>query len=292
MSRSFEKYQKRRLRMSYLSVLTIISLVLFLLGFLGLLIFQTKTISNHFKEQFVINIFLRDQAKDIDFNKIQEQLKNKDFTKSVIFISKEKAMDAFKEDIGEDFMNFLDVNPLKNGFDLYLKAEFVSNEKIEEIKKELLKIKYLNEVSFNKKSVTLLNKGLKTIGFWLLFFSGLLSLIAIVLINSYLRLSIYAKRFTIKTMQMVGATKKFIRKPFLYKSIKLGMLGAIIAIVALFSLLYFFNEKYTNLGIFKDTFNLIILFVGIFILGIFITWISTYFATKRFLNLKSDELHY
>ncbi len=289
---SFEKYQKRRLRSSYLSVIVSISLVLFLLGLLGMLIFHTKNISNHFKEQYAINVFLKDNIKESDLENFKKSLQKENFTNAIKFVSKKEALTIYKEEVGEDFMEFLGENPLKNSIDLFLKADYVSSDKIHLIEKRLLQNRIVDEVTYDKSLVYLLNESVKKIGFWLLIFSGLLSLIAFVLINSYLRLSIYAKRFTIKTMQMVGATKRFIRKPFLYRSVKLGMVGAIVAIIALVALLLFFNDKYPDLGLIEDKWSLSLLFFGVFILGIIITWLSTFFATKRFLNLTADELHY
>jgi cell division transport system permease protein len=289
---SFEKYQKRRLRSSYLSVVISIALVLFLLGLLGLLIFHTKNISNHFKEKYAINIFIKDSAKEKDIENLKKTLQAEVFTKTIKFVSKDQALEIYKKEIGEDFMEFLGENPLKSSIDLFLKAAYVSADKIQEIEKNIIKNKFVEEVTYDKSLVSLLNKSVKKISFWLLIFSGLLSLIAIVLINSYLRLSIYSKRFIIKTMQMVGATKSFIRKPFLYRSVKLGMVGAVVAIGALNMLLFYMDKKYPDLGLTDDKLNLSLLFLGVFILGMVITWLSTFFATKRFLNLTADELHY
>lgn len=289
---SFEKYQKRRLRSSYLSVVISIALVLFLLGFLGLLIIHTKNISTHFKEKYALNIFIKDSAKEKQIENLQSTLQKKEFTKILKFVSKDQALEIYKNEVGEDFMEFLGENPLKSSIDLFLKADFVNPEKIQEIEKIILKNNIVAEVTYDKSLVSLLNKSVKKISFWLLAFSSILSLIAIALINSYLRLAIYSKRFIIKTMQMVGATKKFIRKPFIYRSIKLGMLGALVAIIFLILFLFYISKTYPSLGVLDNTLHLIILFGGVFILGIIITWISTFFATKRFLNLTADELHY
>jgi len=289
---SFEKYQKRRLRSSYLSVVISIALVLFLLGFLGLLIIHTKNISTHFKEKYALNIFIKDSAKEKQIENLQSTLQKKEFTKILKFVSKDQALEIYKNEVGEDFMEFLGENPLKSSIDLFLKADFVNPEKIQEIEKIILKNNIVAEVTYDKSLVSLLNKSVKKISFWLLAFSSILSLIAIALINSYLRLAIYSKRFIIKTMQMVGATKKFIRKPFIYRSIKLGMLGALVAIIFLILFLFYISKTYPSLGVLDNTLHLIILFGGVFILGIIITWISTFFATKRFLNLTADQLHY
>lgn len=289
---SFEKYQKRRLRISSLSVIVSIALILFLLGVMGLLVLQSKTISDNFKEKFEINIFLKNKAKQKNILKIKELLEKKEYTKSIEFVSKVDAYNIYLKDLGEDFMEELDENPLKNGFILHLKAAFFNLNKIQEIEEELIKNKLIYNVSYSKATVENLSDFVKKSSFWLLIFSALFCLIAIVLINSYLRLSVYSKRFTIKTMQMVGATKRFIRKPFLFKSIKLGMFGAIIAITILISILYYFDGKYPNLGLLKDKLNIIILMIGVFSLGILISWLSTFFATKRFLKLTTDELYY
>lgn len=288
---SFEKYQKRRLRSSFFSVVISIALVLFLLGLLALLIFHTKNISNHFKEQYAINIFIKDEAKKSDIENLIHSLQKKEFTKSLNFVSKDEALEIYKNEIGEDFMEFLGVNPLKNNLDLFLKADFVQPKKVKKVKKIILKNKFVAEVSYDKSLVSLINESVKTISFWLLAFSGLLSLIAIVLINSYLRLSIYAKRFIIKTMQMVGATKWFIRKPFLQRSIRLGVSGSFVAIVALSVLLYYLNTQFPELGLIEDKVSISVLFMSVFIFGIILTWVSTYFATSRFLNLTTDEVH-
>lgn len=289
---SFEKYQKRRLLSSYISVVVSITLVLFLLGLLGMLIIHTKKISKHFKEQYAVNIFIKNKSSKKDIEKLKKTLQGKEFTKQIKFISKKEALEIYRKEIGEDFMEFLGENPLQGSIDLHLKAAFVSSERLLDIEKIILKHKIVDEVSYDESLIKLLNESVKTISFWLVVFSSLLSLIAIVLINSYLRLSIYSKRFIIKTMQMVGATKRFIRKPFLYRSVKLGITGAIVAIILLNMILYFMNKKYPSLELTEDKLSLSLLFLSVFILGILITWSSTFFATKRFLNLTSEELHY
>jgi cell division transport system permease protein len=289
---SFEKYQKRRLRLSSISVIISIAMILFMLGLLGLLVLQSKTVSDNFKEQFEISIFLSDKAKKADIAKLQQEIKNKPYAKKVTFLSKEDAYKIYIKDLGEDFMQELDENPLKNNINLFLKASYFDAKKIETIEKELLKNKFISDISYSKATVKNINGIVKKISFWLLAFSGLLSIIAFVLINSYLRLAVYSKRFNIKTMQMVGATKRFIRKPFLYRSIKLGIAGAILAIGVLSTILYYLNKKYPSLQLSQNKEKIVILFVVIFLLGIVITWVSTYFATRRFLKLKTDELYY
>ncbi|WP_108867586.1 cell division protein FtsX [Aquimarina aquimarini] len=292
MSSSFEKYQKRRLISSYFSVVISISLVLFLLGLLGLLVLNTKKVADHFKEKIALTIYLKDTAKDVEIKQLEKTLALAEYTKSTTFISKEKAAEEHSKDIGENFMDFLGYNPLQNSIDVYLKADFVDQAKIEEINATIIKKDFVDEVIYDKPLISLLNDNIKRISFWVLLISGVFTFIAVLLINSSIRLSVYSKRFIIKTMQMVGATKKFIRRPFVWKSVRLGMIGAIVALMGVGIVLYYLDKTFPELALLNDKILLIILFAGVFGIGILITWISTFFATQRFLNLRTDELYY
>ncbi|WP_438710823.1 cell division protein FtsX [Aquimarina muelleri] len=292
MSSSFEKYQKRRLISSYFSVVISISLVLFLLGLLGLLVLNTKKVADHFKEKIALTIYLKDTAKDVEIKQLEKTLALAEYTKSTTFISKDEAAEEHSKDIGENFMDFLGYNPLQNSIDVYLKADYVDQAKIEEINATILKKNFVDEVIYDKPLISLLNDNIKRISFWVLLISGIFTFIAVLLINSSIRLSVYSKRFIIKTMQMVGATKKFIRRPFIWKSVRLGMTGAIVALTGVGVVLYYLNQTFPELALLDDKILLIILFAGIFGIGILITWISTFFATQRFLNLRTDELYY
>lgn len=292
MSSSFEKYQKRRLFSSYFSVVISISLVLFLLGLLGLLILNTKKVADHFKEKIVLTVYLKDSAKEVEITQLKQSLALSEYTKSAEFISKEQAAEEHSATIGENFIEFLGYNPLQNSIDVYLLADYVSPEKLEEINAGLIAKDFVDEVVYDKPLIVLLNDNAKKISFWVLVISGILLFIAVILINSSIRLSVYSKRFTIKTMQMVGATKQFIRRPFVWRSVKLGILGSFLAMLGMGFVLYLLNKSFTDLNLAEDKTLLIVLFVFIFLMGVFITWISTFFATNRFLNLRSDELYY
>ncbi len=292
MSSSFEKYQKRRLISSYFSVVISISLVLFLLGLLGLLVLNTKKVADHFKEKIALTIYLKDSAKEVEIKQLEKTLALAEYTKSTTFISKDEAAEEHSKDIGENFMDFLGYNPLQNSIDIYLKADFVDPAKIEEISGSITKKNFVDEVIYDKPLISLLNDNIKKISFWVLLISGVFTFIAVLLINSSIRLSVYSKRFIIKTMQMVGATKKFIRKPFVWKSVRLGMIGAFVALVGVGVVLYYLNITFPELALLDDRFLLVVLFLGVFGIGILITWISTFFATQRFLNLRTDELYY
>ena len=292
MSSSFDKYQKRRLISSYLSVVLSIGLVLFLLGLLGLLVLNAKKVADHFKEQVTVTIFLKDNAKDVEIKQLEKSLAMADYVKSTVFVSKEQAAEFMKAESGEDFMDFLGENPLKNSIDVNLKADFVTSEKLQIIANEATSKNFVEDVSYDNDLVNLMNDNVKKISFWVLLLSALFTLIAVLLINSSIRLAVYSKRFTIKTMQMVGATKRFIRKPFILRSVKLGVIGAILALTGMAFVLYFVDKTFPELELLNKPILLIGLFAFIFLLGIFITWISTFFATQRFLNLNTDKLYY
>ncbi|RBP34944.1 cell division protein FtsX [Oceanihabitans sediminis] len=291
MSASFEKYQKRKLISSYFSVVLSIALVLFLLGLLGLLVLNAKKVSDHFKEQVVVTIYLKDTAKEVETKQLEKSLALADYVKSTEYVSKEEAAASMKEENGEDFMDFLGYNPLQNSIDVHLKADYVTSEHLEEVSKEALNKNFVDEVRYDNDLVTLMNNNVKKISFWVLILSGIFTLIAVLLINSSIRLAVYAKRFTIKTMQMVGATKRFIRRPFIWKSVQLGILGAIIALIGMAVVLYYLNQTFPELDLMRNPILIGALFIAVFILGIIITWISTFFATQRFLNLKTDQLY-
>ncbi|WP_373074319.1 cell division protein FtsX [Zeaxanthinibacter enoshimensis] len=292
MSKAFERYQKRKLISSYFSVVLSIGLVLFLLGALGILVLNTKKLADHFKEQITISVFLKDNAKQVEVEQLQKSLALAEYTRTSTYVSKEEAAEAYSEEIGEDFMEFLGENPLKNSVDITLKADYVSTLQIEEIAAELAEKDYVEEVSFDRPLIALLTENVKRISFWILVASALFTGIAVLLINSSIRLSIYSKRFIIKTMQMVGATKMFIRRPFIWTNLRLGMFGAVLALLLLGASLYYLDLNFPELGLLQDEVLLGGLFIGVFTLGLLISFLSTYFATQRFLNLRTDDLYY
>ncbi len=292
MATAFEKYQKRRLISSYFSVVISIGLVLFLLGLLGLLVLNSKRVADHFKEQVPIVIFLKDTAKEVEINQLKQSLELADYTRYANYVTKEEAAEAHMAEIGEDYVDYLGENPLQNNIDVRLRADYVTPEKVEEIITELKSKPFVDDVGYDKPLIEQLTKNVQRISFWVLVVAAIFLVVAILLINSSIRLSVYAKRFTIKTMQMVGATKQFIRRPFIWKSVRLGIIGSILAMGGMAFILYYLNKTFPELGLTQDTVLIVSLFVFIFLMGLIITWISTFFATQRFLNLRTDELYY
>lgn len=291
MASSFENYNKRRLISSYFSVVLSIFLVLFLLGTLGLFVINSKKISNDFKENIPMTVFFKNEANDSILSAFDTDIKNSTFIKNYAFVHKDSAAKNNVDIIGKDFMEFLGFNPLQNSFDIHLKGDYVNTDSIKKIERNIRKNEMVTEIIYDKQLVDLVNDNVKEISFWILIVSGLLSIVAMLLINSSLRLSVYSHRFTIKTMQMVGATKSFIRKPFIWTSIKLGLIGSFLAILGLLGVVAYVDNLFPSLGIAKDYVSIGIVILGVLGVGIIITWISTFFATQRFLNLKTDDLY-
>ena len=292
MSSKFDSYQKRRLRSSYFSVVISIALVLFMVGFLGLVLLKSTQVANHFKEEVVITLFLKNDTSKEQIENLRTSLLKELFTRKIIYISKGDAAKFYAEDLGEDFVNYLGTNPLKNSIDIYLNPGFVTPEKMQEISDKFNKNSFVFEVSYDKPLVTFLTQNIQKVSFWLFAISSFFGLVALILINSSIRLSVYSKRFNIKTMQMVGATKGFIRKPFIWSGVRLGFIGAIISLAGLAAVIYYIDQKIPTLQLVTDYVTLAYLGGGILLIAFIISWLSTFFATQRFLNLHTDELYY
>ena len=291
MRSSFEKFQKRRLISSYFSVVFSMFLVLFLLGILGLFVINSKKLADDFKEEIVMTVFFKNDATDSITSAFAKELKLAKFVKSSDYVTKEQAAKQHTDVIGEDFMTFLGANPLQNSFDIHLKADYINTESIRKIESQFRENAMISDVVYDKQLVNLVNDNIKRVSMWILITSGILALVAVLLINSSMRLSIYSNRFIIKAMQMVGATKSFIRKPFIWRSIRLGFIGSLLAILALIAVLFYIDATYPSLEIMKDELMTGLVLLGVLGVGILITWFSTFFATQRFLNLRTDDLY-
>lgn len=292
MANSFQdNYQKRRILNNYFSVVISITVVLFFVGILGLFLLNTKSLASHFKEQIVMTVYLKDNAKDIEITQMQKKIQLNSSTKRVQFKSKEVAAEEYARDIGEDFVEFLGFNPLLNSIDIYFNAAYVNALSLNQTKTEIEISDFVAEVVYDQPLVTLLEKNIERISFVLLISTALFVVIALLLINSSIRLSIYSKRFVIKTMQLVGATKSFIRRPFILSHLSLGIISSFLALTALNFLLWEVNKRFPEIEIMQQTSELMIVFGSVLILGISITGVSTFFATQRYLNLKTDAVY-
>ena len=271
-----ERYNRRKLISSYFSVTLSITLVLFLLGLLGFLLINVKNFTDSYKEHLIIHVFLKDTAKEADIEQLQKSLSLASYTKQVEFISKEQAAQSFSEELGEDFISFIGDNPLGNSFDLALKADYVTPQKMEEVKESILQNASVKEVNYDKDSVKKIHSNIQSISLVILAVSAIFTVVAMLLINASIRLSVYSKRFIIKTMQLVGATKAFIRRPFIITNIWLGILSAILACAALAFTFYAIDQSWPEWGLIMHYRDFIWVGAALFLIGVFLSWISTY----------------
>lgn len=292
MSKKDEKTTKVRLIASYLTTIISISLVLFLVGVTFLLVLNAKRISDHIKENLGVTVFLKENTKDADIIRLQKNFDASKYVKSTEFVSKEKAAEFLKESLGEDFIEFLGYNPLLPSIDVKLYADYANQDSLTMIEREILTYPLVSEVSYQKSLINLINENVQKISAVLMVFSVLLFLIAFALINNTIRLMVYSKRFLINTMKLVGATKSFIRYPFLLKSVLQGILGGLIANLMLIGAIYLVQNEINQIINLYDFNILALLFLAVFLLGVFICWISTFFAVSKYLNIKLDTLYY
>ncbi len=288
----FDKYSKRKIVGSSITIVVSLSLVLFMLGLLGIIILNTNKLSDNLKENIGIQIILNENAKEVDIQHLTKMLDVSDYVKSTEFITKEDAAKRLQRDLGEDFVDFLGYNPLLPSINVHLKAAYANTDSLALIEKELMGSKLVKELVYQKSLVSMINENVNKISVVILVFSGLLMIIALALINNTIRLSIYSKRFIIKTMQLVGATQSFVRRPFVLNGIKHGIYGAVIAILMLIGVLYFAQKQLPELADLQDERMLATLFGLVIVLGIIISWISTSLAVRKYLRLKADDLYY
>ena len=283
---------KTKLRSSYLTLVISVSLVLFLLGILGLVLINTKELSDYFRESLSFSVMLDDEAKEADIRMLQKDLDAKPYVKSTEYVSKDEAAVKMKEDLGEDFISFLGDNPLPPSIDVYLYAGYTSPDSVAKIEKYVLAYPFVKEVYYQESLLFLINKNVEKISLFLLVISSFLFLIAVTIINNTIRLSIYSKRFLIRTMQLVGATRSFIRKPFLVRSIYHGLIASLIAMTLLLGLLYLIEKEFFMMFTFESTKLLMVLGLVIIITGILINIVSTFLSVNRFLSISEDKLYY
>ncbi len=275
----------------YVSTVISIALVLLMTGLLGLILVHAKNLSNYVKENIVLNIIVNDGAKEVDITALQKQLDANPQVLKTQYVSKELAARNLTKDLGEDFVDFLGYNPLLSSIDVYMKADYANNESIEAFTVQLNKNPLVKEVIYQKSLIDMVNQNIRGIGLMILAFGGILLVIAVALINNTIRLAIYSQRFLIKSMQLVGATKGFIRKPFLTYGIMHGLLAGLIAIILLLLALYFAQQQVPEMIILRNWYEFTLVFVGVIGIGILISGLSTYFAVSKFLHLKTQDLY-
>lgn len=288
-----EKYYRKRVNSSYITSVISITLVLFTLGFLGLIVLHANNLSNYIKENIGFEIIMKPGTREVDIVYAQKMLDAKEYVKSTEYITKEEASKRLSEILGEDFVEFLgeEENPLLPSIDARFNAAWANNDSLTIIEQTILQNENVKEVYYQKSLVHLINNNIKKISFILLGFSLLLLFIAIALINNTIRLAVYSKRLLIRSMQLVGATQGFIRKPFVLRGIVQGVLSALIALFLLTGIMATLQQNIPELSLITSKQIMLILYGSVLVLGVLVSGFSTLFAVSKYLNLRPDKLY-
>jgi cell division transport system permease protein len=286
-----DKYAKRRARSSAASTIVGISLVLFMIGAMALLLLNARKLSIYVKENIQLQVFVNDQVKEVDIIQLKKTIDAESYPRETKYVSKEEAAESLQKDLGEDFIAFLGYNPLLPSIDIKLKADYAHPDSMEWIAKSLQQNTAVHEVAYSPDLIQQVYDNVNRITLILLVFSGLLLLVAIALINNTIRLAMYARRFTIRSMQLVGATSWFIKKPFLGQGLLHGIYGSIIAIGMLGGLIYLAQHEMPEFFELQDLQTFAMVFAIVLATGIIISITSTLFAVQRYLRLKLDDLY-
>lgn len=277
---------------SQITVVISLALVLFMLGLLGLIVVNAKKLSNHIKENVGFQIVLKDTTTQVELDLLKQEINSSPYTKQADYISKDIAAKKLQKDLGEDFITFLGYNPLLSSLDVKLNSDYANIDSLSLFEKTILQKHFVKEVIYHKDMIQQVNSNAKIISIYILVFSGLLLIIAVALINNTIRLSIYSKRFLIRTMYLVGATQGFIRKPFIFKGIKQGIIAGILAGFLLVGFLILSTQYIPDLLQLQDPNLLAVLFVGIMVLGMLISGLSAAISVRKYLRLKTDDLYF
>lgn len=292
MKNSKPKKIKKRIVNSWITSLISISLVLLMIGILGLIVVNAGKLAEYVREKIGFTLVLNDNIKEVEINRLQKVLNTGEFVKSIRYIGKETAAKELTADLGENFTDFLGFNPLFASLEIKLYAKYIHPDSLAVLEKQFLEYPQVKEVYYQKSLVNVINRNVGRISFVLIIISGLLTFIFVALINNTIRISVYSQRFTINTMQMVGAGNAFIRKPFLQQSLFLGIYGALIANSIIFIGIFSYKNELSGLPGFFTISTLASVFLLVLIFGILISVASTYLAVNNFLRLKFDELFY
>lgn len=285
------KYFRRKARRTTVTAVISISLVLFLLGMFSVLVMNAKMLSDYIKENLEVQIYVQEDAELRDIKTLERQLKAYPFVKELDFISQETAVQILTEDLGENFVDFLGYNPLLASFNLTVNASYANTDSLLLVKKQLLSNPIVKEVYYQDVVLDLINKNLRTMALVVGAFSVLLLLITVTLINNSIRLSLYSQRFLIKSMQLVGATSWFIKKPYLGKSLVQGLLSTVISVGLLFGVLQIGDAQLPELKELRNEQFTLTIAGGMLLIGLVISLMSTWFAISKYLRNKIDDLY-
>ena len=279
-------YQRKKATNNLISLFVINTIVLFFLSIALFTYLKSSSIENYFKENVTVNIYLKNSSRDNDIKQINKFLNLNENVKSIEFISKEDAAELFTNEIGEEFVGFLGYNPLLDLISVRLFGDKIDIYNIEEFIESLDNFEFIEEVEYDKPLVESLVNNFERIGVLIIIISVLFFITSFILINNSIKISIYNKRDTIKTMQLVGATKSFIRRPFIASYVRIGVYSSIVSLILLFTSLFQASFELDEIDFFSNTKDIIILVSFIILFGVFTSYISSYFMTQKYLKLK------
>jgi len=282
---------RKKTKSVYISTVISIALVLLMTGLLGLILVHAKNLSRYVKENIVLNVIVNDNVNEGDVLSLQKDLEKDPYVLRSEYVSKELAAKNLKEDLGEDFVEYLGHNPLLPSVDIYMKEQYANTDSIKMFIDKVGKNSKVKEVVYQESLIDMVNQNIRIIGIVILAFTLILLIIAVALINNTIRLAIYSQRFLIKSMQLIGATKNFIRRPYIMYGIAHGLIGSLIAILLLVLTLQFAQKQVPELVFLRDWVEFAIIFAIVIGLGILISGLSTYFAVTKYLRAKSASLY-
>ena len=279
-------YQRKKSTNNLISLFVINTIVLFFLSIALFTYLKSSSIENYFKENVTVNIYLKNSSRGNDVKQINKFLNLNENVKSIEFISKEDAAELFTNEIGEEFVGFLGYNPLLDLISVRLFGDKIDIYNIEEFIESLDNFEFIEEVEYDRPLVESLVNNFERIGVLIIIISVLFFITSFILINNSIKISIYNKRDTIKTMQLVGATKSFIRRPFIASYVRIGLYSSFVSLILLFTLLFQASFELDEIDFFSNTKDIMILVSFIILFGIFTSYISSYFMTQKYLKLK------
>ncbi|MDG1337295.1 MAG: permease-like cell division protein FtsX [Flavobacteriaceae bacterium] len=278
--------ENKKVRSNLISIFLINTVVLFTLSLIGFIYLKSSSVESYFKENILVNVYLKNSTKEFENKQLIKFLNLNDDVKQINYLTKEDAAEIFSQEIGEEFVGFLGYNPLLDAISVQLYSDKIDIYSIEKFIKNLSNFDFIEEVEYDKPLVDALNTNFEKIGLWILILSIVFFVTSFVLINNSIKISIYSKRNIIKTMQLVGATSRFIRKPFIWTYVKISFISSIASIILLFALIIQLSSQIEDIDFFTNINDLLVLGSFIIIFGITTSFISSFFITQRYLNLK------
>ena len=280
------KIESKKVRSNLISIFLINTVVLFTLSLIGFIYLKSTSVESYFKENVLVNIYLKNNTKDFENKQLIKFLNLNDDVKQITYLSKEDAAKTFSKEIGEEFVGFLGYNPLLDAISVQLYSDKIDVYSIEKFIENINDFEFIEEVEYDKPLVNALNTNFEKMGLWIFILSVIFFLTSFILINNSIKISIYSKREVIKTMQLVGATSKFIRKPFIWTYVRIGFLSSIVSIILLVIIILQLSIQIEEIDLFTKINDLIILICFIIFYGISSSFISSFLITQRYLKLK------